>query len=220
MIKDNIKSIEEELKNSNTLLVAVSKTKPISAILEAYECGIRDFGENKAQEISWKYEELPKDIKWHMIGHLQTNKVKYIIDKVAMIHSVDSIKLAKEIDDQARKLGIIVNILVQINVSGEDSKFGIEPNEVVDFITEISMYKNIKIKGLMTIAPFTDIPEENRKYFKDLKKLYVDIISKNIDNINMEILSMGMTGDYSIAIQEGATLIRVGTGIFGERHYE
>lgn len=220
MIQENLKKIENEIIGKNVLLVAVSKTKPTSAILEAYECGIRDFGENKAQEISWKYEELPKDIKWHMIGHLQTNKVKYIIDKVSLIHSVDSLKLAKEINLQAEKIDRIVEVLVQINVSYEESKFGIDANTAVDFLTEISNYQNIKVRGLMTIAPFTDTPEDNRKYFREMKKLYVDIISKNIDNINMDILSMGMTGDYSVAIQEGATLIRVGTGIFGERHYE
>jgi len=220
MIKDNILKLEEEIKDTSAKLVAVSKTKPVDAIMEAYNCGIRDFGENKAQEITWKFEELPKDIRWHMIGHLQTNKVKNIIDKVSLIHSVDSIKLANEINLEAKKLGIVVDILAQINISEEESKYGIQGNEAFDFILEISKYKNIKVKGLMTIAPFTENPEDNRKYFKDLNKLYVDIISKNIDNINMEILSMGMTGDYLIAIQEGATLIRVGTGIFGERHYE
>ena len=220
MIKENLKILENELKDTNTTLVAVSKTKPTSDILEAYKEGIRDFGENKAQELDWKYNELPKDIRWHMIGHLQRNKVKYIIDKVYLIHSVDSLRLAEQINNEALKINKTVNILIQVNVSGEESKFGINPDESFDLIDKISKMSNVKIMGLMTVAPFTSNPEENRTYFSELKKLYVDIISKNIDNVSMELLSMGMTGDYKVAISEGANLIRVGTGVFGERHYE
>ena len=220
MIKENIKYIEDKIKDKNVLLVAVSKTKTIDEILDAYKCGIRDFGENKAQEILWKYEELPKDIRWHMIGHLQRNKVKFIIDKVSLIHSVDSVRLAEEINSEAKKKEKVMDILIQLNVSGEESKYGLNPFESEKMILDISKMKNLRVRGLMTIAPYSENPEDSRVWFKELYKFYVDIINKNIDNINMDILSMGMTGDYDVAIQEGATLIRVGTGIFGERHYE
>ena len=200
-------------------LIAVSKTKPSSDIKTLYDAGVRDFGENKVQELTSKYEELPKDIRWHLIGHLQTNKVKYIVDKVHLIHSVDSVKLAKEIEKEAAKKDIIVNILVQVNVANEDTKFGLDNNEVLQIIEEISVLPHIKIKGLMTIAPFVDDGEENRKYFNQLKQLSVDIKAKNIDNVCMDMLSMGMSGDYETAIEEGATLVRVGTSIFGVRNY-
>ena len=200
-------------------LIAVSKTKPSSDIKTLYDAGVRDFGENKVQELTTKYEELPKDIRWHLIGHLQTNKVKYIVDKVHLIHSVDSVKLAKEIEKEAAKKDIIVNILVQVNVANEDTKFGLDNNEVLQIIEEISVLPHIKIKGLMTIAPFVDDGEENRKYFNQLKQLSVDIKAKNIDNVCMDMLSMGMSGDYETAIEEGATLVRVGTSIFGVRNY-
>lgn len=200
-------------------LIAVSKTKPSSDIQTLYDAGVRDFGENKVQELTSKYEELPKDIKWHLIGHLQTNKVKYIVDKVHLIHSVDSVKLAKEIEKEAAKKDITVNILVQVNVANEDTKFGLDNSEVLQIIEEIAVLPHIKIKGLMTIAPFVDDGEENRKYFNQLKQLSVDIKAKNIDNVCMDMLSMGMSGDYETAIEEGATLVRVGTSIFGVRNY-
>ena len=200
-------------------LIAVSKTKPSSDIKTLYDAGVRDFGENKVQELTTKYEELPKDIRWHLIGHLQTNKVKYIVDKVHLIHSVDSVKLAKEIEKEAAKKDIIVNILVQVNVANEDTKFGLDNNEVLQIIEEISVLPHIKIKGLMTIAPFVDDGEENRKYFNQLKQLSVDIKAKNIDNVCMDMLSMGMSGDFETAIEEGATHVRVGTSIFGVRNY-
>ena len=200
-------------------LIAVSKTKPASDIETLYNAGVRDFGENKVQELTSKYEELPKDIRWHLIGHLQTNKVKYIVDKVHLIHSVDSVKLAKEIEKEAAKKNIIVNILVQVNVANEDTKFGLDNSEVLEIIKEISVLPHIRIKGLMTIAPFVDDGEENRKYFNQLKQLSVDIKAKNIDNVCMNMLSMGMSGDYETAIEEGATLVRVGTSIFGVRNY-
>ena len=200
-------------------LIAVSKTKPASDIQTLYDYGVRDFGENKVQELTSKYEELPKDIRWHLIGHLQTNKVKYIVDKVYLIHSVDSVKLAMEIEKEAAKKDIIVNILVQVNVANEDTKFGLDNSEVTNIVEEIAKLPHIRIKGLMTIAPFVDDGEENRKYFNELKQLSVDIKAKNIDNVCMDMLSMGMSGDYTTAIEEGATHVRVGTSIFGVRNY-
>ena len=171
------------------------------------------------QELVDKYEIMPKDIHWHMIGHLQTNKVKYIVDKVAMIHSVDSLKLAREISKEAKKKQVIVSVLIEVNVAGEESKFGVHMEEAEPLIREIALLDGIKICGLMTIAPYVADEEKNRQYFADLKQLSVDIARKNIDNVNMNVLSMGMTGDYAVAIEEGATYVRVGTGIFGERHY-
>ena len=186
---------------------------------EAYEAGSRYFGENKVQELVDKYEVMPKDIHWQMIGHLQRNKVKYIVDKVDMIHSVDSIRLAEEIDKEAAKKGVIVNILLEVNMAKEDTKFGLMPEDVMDFVGEIVRFENIRVQGLMTIAPFVDNPEENRKYFANLKKLSVDIAKKRVNNVNMSVLSMGMTNDFEVAIEEGATMVRVGTAIFGRRNY-
>ena len=170
-------------------------------------------------EILEKYDLLPKDIRWHMIGHLQRNKVKYIIDKVALIHSVDSLRLAQEIDKEAAKKGIVMPVLIEINIAAEDSKYGVSPKDCEELIRQISTLSSVRIKGLMTVAPYVENAEENRQYFKIMKQLYVDIINKNIDNVNMEFLSMGMTGDYQVAIEEGADYVRVGTGIFGERDY-
>ena len=164
-------------------------------------------------------EQLPKDIKWHMIGHLQRNKVKYIVDKVALIHSVDSVRLAEEIHKEAMKIGRRVPVLIEVNVAGEETKFGVAPEEVEELIRKIAPFEGIEVQGLMTIAPFVTNPEENRQYFNRLKQLSVDISHKNIDNINMNVLSMGMTGDYEVAIEEGASFVRVGTGIFRERNY-
>lgn len=228
-IKNNLANVRAEIKNhieianreeKEVTLIAVSKTKPVEMLQEAYDCGCRDFGENKVQEIMDKYEKLPKDIRWHMIGHLQTNKVKYIIDKVSLIHSVDSLKLAKEISKEAIKKNVIAHILIEVNVANEASKFGFfDPKEVITFVKEAAKLPNIQIDGLMTIAPICDNPEENRRFFKELKQLSVDITKENIDNVNMNDLSMGMTLDYTVAIEEGATYVRVGTGIFGERNY-
>ena len=186
---------------------------------EIYAEGIRTFGENKVQELTEKYDQLPADIKWHMIGHLQRNKVKYIVDKVSLIHSVDSYRLAEEINIQAKKHQVTVPILIEVNVAGEDTKFGVRPEETLQLVEEIASLENVRIRGLMTIAPFVEDPEENRVHFRRLKQLSVDIDSKNIDNVHMEILSMGMTNDYMVAIEEGATMVRVGTGIFGARNY-
>ncbi len=228
MIADNIKIVKQNIQKAcaevnrdcnEITLIAVSKTKPISMLMEAYDYGCRDFGENKVQELIKKQEELPKDIRWHMIGHLQRNKVKYIIDKVALIHSVDSFRLASEISKEARKQDLIANILIEVNVADEASKFGTSNEDAIQLITQISKLPNIKIEGLMTIAPYVENAEENRQFFIKLKQLSVDIRNKNIDNVSMNTLSMGMSGDYLIAAQEGATLIRVGTGIFGERQY-
>ena len=198
-------------------MIAVSKTKPVDMLREAYEAGCRDFGENKVQEIMDKYEQLPSDIRWHMIGHLQRNKVKYIIDKVFLIHSVDSYRLACEISKEAVKRGIEVNILIEVNVAEEESKFGVYKDEAIELVEKIAVLPGICVKGLMTIAPYVENAEENRQYFVKLRQLSVDIMSKNIDNVSMGILSMGMTGDYMVALEEGATYVRVGTGIFGDR---
>ena len=228
MINENyekvLNTINDVCKKCNRLtddvsLIAVSKTKPVSALFEAYEAGARDFGENKVQELVDKYDKLPPDIRWHMIGHLQTNKVKYIADKVYMIHSVDSVKLAEEISKQAVKVKRIIPILIEVNIAGEDSKFGIVNDECIDFIQSVNQLPGIAVKGLMTVPPFVENAEDNRQYFKALKQLSVDIMQKNIDNVSMDFLSMGMSGDYAVAIEEGANIIRVGTSIFGERDY-
>ncbi len=228
MIKENIITVRHNMemackrsgrKPEEALLIAVTKTKPISQLQEAYDAGCRDFGENKVQDLIKKYEQLPKDIKWHMIGHLQRNKVKYIVDKVFLIHSVDSYELAETISKEAVKKQISVNILVEVNIAGEESKFGAAPDEALELIRKISGLPGICVKGLMTIAPYVENAEENRQYFVNLRQLSVDIRNENIDNVNMKILSMGMTGDYAVAVEEGATYVRVGTGIFGERDY-
>ena len=164
-------------------------------------------------------EVLPEDIKWHMIGHLQTNKVKYIVGKTELIHSVDSLRLAEEIEKQAAKKDVIADILVEVNIANEESKFGIQKEETISLIRQIAGFSHVRVRGLMTIAPYVENPEENRIYFRGIRQLSVDIENENIDNVDMKVLSMGMTGDYQVAIEEGATLVRVGTGIFGERNY-
>ena len=206
-------------KESDVTLIAVSKTKPLSMLQEAYACGCRHFGENKVQELVEKYDQMPKDVKWHMIGHLQRNKVKYIVDKVCLIHSVDSLRLAEEISKEAGKKGVTAHILVEVNIAAEETKFGTAREEAVQLVKSIAALPSVRVKGLMTIAPYVENPEKNREYFADLYDLSVDIMRENIDNINMDVLSMGMTGDYEVAIEEWAPYVRVGTGIFGERHY-
>ena len=220
-VKENIKKACEQAGRSQeeVTLLAVSKTKPVDMLMDVYHAGARDFGENKVQELVEKIPQLPSDIRWHLIGHLQRNKVKYIVDKVAMIHSVDSLRLAETIEKEAAKKAVIVPILIEVNVAQEESKFGLKPEEVLPFIEQISDFSHIRIKGLMTIAPYVDNAEENREIFRELKKLSVDIAAKNINNVTMSVLSMGMTGDYMVAVQEGATMVRVGTGIFGARNY-
>ena len=228
MIRENIEEVKEKIRlacvkserdMNDVTLIAVSKTKPLPMLQEAYECGIRDFGENKVQELMEKIPAMPDDIRWHMIGHLQRNKVKYIVDKVYMIHSVDSLRLAEEISKEACKKNVCVNILVEVNVAEEDTKFGTTCEDAIALVENISRLPNLKIHGLMTIAPNVENEEENRIYFNRLKQLSVDIRSKNIDNVYMDVLSMGMTGDYQIAVEEGSTYVRVGTGIFGSRIY-
>ena len=227
-IKQNLAEVEEKIcaackragrDRSEVTLIAVSKTKPVEMLEACMEQGSTVFGENKVQELCEKYEVLPKNLHWHMIGHLQRNKVKYITDKVEMIHSVDSLRLAQAISDDAVKKGVNVDILIEVNVGEEDSKFGLKTEETESLVRQVAELPNISIKGLMTIAPYTEVQEENRTIFRTLKQLSVDIERKNIDNVSMNVLSMGMTGDYEVAIEEGATMIRVGTGIFGERDY-
>lgn len=226
MVKENLKNIRDEMNaacersNRNLddiTLIAVSKTKPNELIMEAYESGVRDFGENKVQELLRKKEELPDDIRWHMIGHLQTNKVRQLLGNTVLIHSIDSIRLADTIDTEARKKGIHVDGLLEINIANEASKYGFIEEELEEILPIFARYKNLHIKGLMTIAPNVENSEENRKNFKKLKKMSVDIIDKNYDNVEVEFLSMGMSGDYIVALEEGANLLRVGTGIFGKR---
>ena len=228
MLKDQLQEVEKRIqaacdragrKREEVTLIAVSKTKPVETLQEAYDLGVRIFGENKVQELTAKYEALPKDIHWYMIGHLQTNKVKYIIDKAELIHSVDSLKLAETIEKEAAKHDLIADILVEVNVAEEESKFGMKMEEVIPFVEKVSAFPHVRVRGLMTIAPFVEDPEENRSIFADLHKLYIDIKKKNHDNDTVSVLSMGMTNDYEVAIEEGATMVRVGTGIFGARNY-
>ena len=226
MLKENLKTVEEHVQEAckradrsreEVTLIAVSKTKPVEMLREAYEAGARDFGENKVQEILTKEPELPEDIRWHMIGHLQTNKVRQIVGKTCLIHSVDSLHLAETIQKESVKKGIVTQILLEVNVAEEESKFGFHAEEVENALKQIQELSGVCVRGLMTIAPFVDNSEDNRPVFQKLNKLYVDMKSKNIDNGTMNILSMGMTGDFEVAIEEGATMVRVGTGIFGAR---
>ena len=228
MVKENLAEVEQKIleackksgrSRDEVTLIAVSKTKPVYMIEEAMEAGIREFGENKPQEMKEKYEILPKDLHWHMIGHLQLNKVKYVVPRACMIHSVDSLRLAEKISAEAEKNHLVMPVLIEVNVAEEDSKFGVKLSEAEDLIRQAAVLPGISIQGLMTIAPFVENAEENRGVFQKLRKLSVDIRSKNIDNVTMCNLSMGMTGDYQVAIEEGATMVRVGTGIFGERQY-
>jgi PLP dependent protein len=251
MMKDNIKEIEQRIqaacdrsgrKRSEVTLIAVSKTKPNSMIKEAYELGMCHFGENKVQELVQKYEALQQEffepVSWHLIGHLQRNKVKYIVDKAVLIHSVDSLRLAEQIELEAAKKGLLSDILIEVNIAEEDTKFGVKETEVQPLVDGILKLPHLRLRGLMAVPPYVENPEKNREYFRKLRELYVDIKTKNIDNKDkgnisnvtndsyrrdfpehFDILSMGMTGDFEVAIEEGATMIRVGTGIFGERDY-
>ena len=227
-IQQNIIDIEQRItaaaqksgrKREDILLLAVSKTIDVTRIKQAEDCGLKELGENRVQEILEKYDTMGKDVCWHLIGHLQTNKVKYIINKVKMIHSVESIKLAEEIDKRAKQSNVIMDILVEVNIADEQSKFGVTPKETLSFIKNIAFLDNIRIKGLMTVAPFVDNPEENRDCFRRMRQLLVDINAEKIDNVNMNVLSMGMSNDFEVAIEEGATIVRVGTNIFGKRVY-
>ena len=228
MLKDALIEVENNILDAcersgrnpeEVTLIAVSKTKPVEMLQEVYNEGIRDFGENYVQELADKIEIMPKDIRWHMIGHLQRNKVKYLVGKVACIHSVDSLRLAEVINERSIKLGVVTEIMAEVNIAGEESKFGFTRDEVFDFAEKVSTMEGVKLVGLMTSAPYVNDPEENRQYFREMKSLSVDINEKNINNINITELSMGMTKDYIVAVEEGATHVRVGTAIFGARNY-
>ncbi len=228
MISDNIRSVEERIQaacdragrpREDVTLICVTKTKPVEELRQAYDAGQHIFGENRVQEIIEKYPQLPDDIQWHMIGHLQRNKVKYLMDKAVMIHSVDSAALAQAISKEAVKAGRVMDILLEVNAAGEESKFGLGYDQVLPLIREIAPLPGIRICGLMTVPPYTEDPETSRVFFKKLRKLSVDIAEQSIDNVSMRILSMGMTGDFEVAIEEGATHVRVGTAIFGARNY-
>lgn len=227
MVKENLAMVEDRVKAAcdragrsygSVTLIAVSKTKPVRLVEQAYEYGIRQFGENKAQEMKEKYDMLPKNIEWHFIGHLQTNKVKYVLGRAVLIHSVDSFHLAEAIEAECVKKKLEADVLVEVNVAQEETKSGISTEEAEGLVKNIARLPHVHVKGLMTIAPFVENAGNNRMIFRTLKELSVDIAGKNIDNVSMNILSMGMTNDYEVAIEEGATHIRVGTAIFGERN--
>ncbi len=226
MLSQNLREVESNIKSAcdrvgrareSVTLIAVSKTQPVSAIEEAYALGIRDFGENKVKEMLGKEPQLPADIRWHLIGHLQTNKVKSVLSNTVLIHSLDSLKLLDAVDFEAMKQKITVEGLLEVNVAEEESKFGFHPSELWELLNRLRQYKNLRIRGLMTVAPFTTNAENNREIFQKLKEISIDTKWNTLDNISMDILSMGMTGDYSVAIEEGATMVRVGTGLFGAR---
>ena len=228
-IKENLSSIRQNVddcskranrESEEITILAVTKTVDVDAVLEAIDNGVTDVGENKPQELSRKYETIGDKVNWHLIGSLQTNKVKYIIDKVHMIHSLDRQALCEEIQKRAEQINKTINCLVQVNMSKEESKHGLDESDVIEFINHVSVnYKNIQIKGLMTMAPFSEDEEEVRKVFKGLKQLAIEIDKMNISNVSMKSLSMGMSNDYEIAIEEGSNIVRIGTSIFGERNY-
>lgn len=228
IISDNINNVMTQVKEicekkgqdyNNVTVIAVTKTIDTARIKEAIDLGITDIGENKVQEIMDKYEDVKDIANIHLIGHLQSNKIKYIIDRVKLIHSVDSLSLMKEIDKRAAKADVIANILIQVNVAEEESKFGIKMDEVEDFMIIASQYNNIRIKGLMTIAPYAENPEDVRLIFRALKEKYDKLTSEKYKNVEMKYLSMGMTNDYHVALEEGSNMVRIGTGIFGKRIY-
>lgn len=227
-MRSNIDNIESRIcaacersgrDRSEITLIAVSKLNPAEAILQAGDCGLSVFGENKVQELCGKLEVIDRPLSWHLIGHLQTNKVKYVIGRVEMIHSVDSLKLAEVIDRESAKKGVVTDILIEVNIGGEESKFGVTPDETTELAAQIGELKNVRLRGLMTVAPPVLSPSEARPYFAKMRELFVDIHSQNNDNNHINVLSMGMSGDFEVAIEEGATHIRVGTAIFGARDY-
>ncbi len=228
MLTENLKEVQSNIEKAcqragrnpdEVTLLAVSKTKPLSDIEELIPAGQLDFGENYVQELCEKFENVSIPVRWHMIGHLQRNKVKYLVDKVVLIHSVDSMHLARQIEKEAAKKERIADILIEVNVAQEDTKFGLSCEEAETFVREVAALSHVHVRGLMTSAPYVSNPEENRCYFKKLHKLFIDIKDKNIDNVSMDVLSMGMTNDYEVAVEEGSTMVRVGTGIFGARDY-
>ena len=226
MFKDNLYEIKERIavaakksgrKPEDITLVAVTKTISPERIKEAINSGITDFGENKVQELLSKYDEIKNNVNWHMIGHLQTNKVKNIVEKIKMIHSVDSIRLVEEIDKRAKKIGNKIDILIEINIGYEASKYGILPEKLNHILEQTVIYTNVCIKGLMCIAPYVENPEQNRKYFENMYNMYIDMKSNPRHNMDVRFLSMGMSGDYEIAIEEGANIVRIGSSLFGNR---
>lgn len=222
-IAENVKKFENIIQNESCTLVAVSKTKPVEDILEAYEAGLKDFGENKAQELSEKFEQLPKDIRWHMIGHLQRNKVKYIAPFVHLIHSVDSMRLLAEVDKQGKKVGKVINCLLQVHIAREESKFGLSEEELIELLEseEFTGMTHVQVRGLMGMATNTDNEERIRNEFQYLRQLFEQIKGNYaLPNAKMEELSMGMSSDYLIALEEGSTMVRVGSALFGSRNYQ
>lgn len=228
IIENNIGNVLSNIKeackksdrNPNDVkLIAVTKTIDVERINAVLETGIGDIGENKVQEIMEKYDKIEYNPQWHLIGHLQTNKVKYIIDKVDLIHSLDSLRLAEEINKRAKKINRIMDVLIQINIADDDAKFGIEYNDINEFIKEIASFDNIRVQGLMSIVPYASNPEEVRPYFRKMKEIFDGLKDSNYENVDMNYLSMGMTNDYVVAIEEGSNMVRVGTGIFGARDY-
>ena len=227
-IKQNLKNVWQQIEaariksgrsNDEICLIAVSKTRPVSEIACAYEEGQLDFGENKPQEIRDKSPMLPQQIRWHMIGHLQSNKVKYVVGSCALIHSVDTTALARQIQEVAIKKAVVSDILLQVDIAQDGKKQGFTEEEILPAVEEIRQFSNVRIHGLMTVAPYVEDPEQNRKIFQRIKQISVDIQAKNYDNVNMNVLSMGMSNDFAVAVEEGATHLRIGTAIFGDRKY-
>ena len=228
MITDNLNKIQSQITSAclaagreekEVTLIAVSKTRPVSDIEELYRAGHRDFGENYVQELREKQQFLPEDIRWHMIGHLQKNKVKYIAAYISMIHSVDSEELARVIEKEAAKHNRIIPVLIEVNIAGEETKYGLSPEEVPPLLDLIETLPHVECRGFMTSAPPCENSEENRLYFRKMKELSVDMVLKNYNNGRVDILSMGMSGDFDVAVEEGSTMVRVGTSIFGARNY-
>ena len=221
-IKTNLTQVLQSFKNPECKLIAVSKTKPIEDLQEAYAAGIRDFGENKVQEIQAKQPQMPADTRWHMIGHLQSNKVKYIAPFVHLIHGVDSFKLLKEIDKQGKKINRVIPVLLQIHIAEEETKFGFDQTELEEMLIseEFLQLTHVQIKGLMGMATFTENESQIRKEFNGLKQLFESLKSKALPAfVQLEEVSMGMSGDYQIAQEEGSTMVRIGSAIFGARNY-
>lgn len=227
-IEQNLQNVREKVRSAavrsgrsekDITLIAVTKTLGTDKIISAVKAGISDLGENKVQELVEKFPLIDLPCHWHLIGHLQTNKVKYILDKAYMIHSLDRLELAEEIQKRASRAERCLDVLVQVNVAGEESKSGVRPEEAKDFVRRVAAFPNLKVRGLMTVAPHVQVREEVRPVFRELRKIFIDIRRENIDNINMDFLSMGMSNDYEIAIEEGANIVRIGTAIFGARKY-
>ncbi|WP_434311165.1 YggS family pyridoxal phosphate-dependent enzyme [Hominifimenecus sp. rT4P-3] len=226
MVAENYREVEARVaaacercgrRREAVTLIAVSKTKPVDMIRELIEIGVKDFGENKPQELKSKTEEIVEPLHWHLIGNLQTNKVKYVVGRACLIHSVSSLHLAEAIQKEAEKKALTCQILVEVNIAGEETKSGIAKEDAAQLIRQMAEFPNLKICGLMAIAPPVEDPEENRVHFRAMRKLKEEIAALDIPGVSMEELSMGMTGDFEVAIEEGATMVRVGTAIFGHR---